>query len=88
MQVVGHGVPEALRKKMLAVGCEFFEMPSSEKVKWTGEHKNLPVETPILGKSRTTTSGHHSWRDLFRHKITPVSDAEVDQWPTIPESYR
>ncbi|CAM6121352.1 unnamed protein product [Calypogeia fissa] len=87
-QVVGHGVPEELRQRILSLGREFFNLPVSEKAKWTGEQKNLPIAKPSLGKSRTTSSGHQSWRDLFRHRIDPVRDAEVNEWPTTPKFYR
>lgn len=85
-QVVGHGIPAELRERMLAQGREFFALPGSEKAKfqndWTEKSR------PVLGQSRLTASGHHSWRDSFRHKAAPVSETEVEEWPSKPAAYR
>lgn len=85
-QVVGHGVSVPLKERMLGLGREFFELPVAEKVKYQTGASDITI--PVLGGSRINSSGHHSWRDLFRHKSIPVSDAELEKWPTKPESYR
>jgi hypothetical protein len=71
---------------VLRVARDFFDLPAEEKAKYESGGEDPLM--PLLGRSRTTKDGHHSWRDLFRHRVAPVSDAEIEDWPAEPECYR
>ncbi|KAL2612805.1 hypothetical protein R1flu_024497 [Riccia fluitans] len=85
-KVHGHGIAERLRKKVLQVMREFFDLPLTDKVQFLGSQGE--ASGPRYGRTRRGTTGHQSWRDQFHHRIPPLTPSELETWPEKPESYR
>ncbi|OAE35292.1 hypothetical protein AXG93_392s1410 [Marchantia polymorpha subsp. ruderalis] len=84
--VVGHGISATLRKKLIQVIREFFDLPLSDKLQFLGPSGD--TSTPRYGRTRRGKTGHQSWRDQFHHRTPPLDFEELQSWPEKPETYR
>lgn len=85
-QVVNHGIPGELIKKLQDAGTEFFELPQQEKELYAKppEAKSLEGYGTRLQKD---PDGKKSWNDHLFHKIWPPSCINYKFWPKNPPSY-
>ncbi|KAL3513594.1 hypothetical protein ACH5RR_026311 [Cinchona calisaya] len=86
-QVVNHGIPDEVIRKLQQVGQEFFELPQEEK----DVIAKLPGSSSIEGygtRLQKEVEGKKGWVDHLFHKIWPPPAINYQFWPTNPPSYR
>lgn len=86
-QVVNHGVPAELLRKMMELGAQFFALPALEKLPYACKpdvpasegygHRMLIKEDQVL-----------DWRDYFDHHTLPLSRRKPTNWPHNPPAYK
>ncbi|KAL5982483.1 iron ascorbate-dependent oxidoreductase [Asimina triloba] len=86
-QVVNHGIPEEVVKKLQEAGKEFFELPQEEKEAYAIEPGSQSLEG-YGTKLQKDADGKKSWVDFFFHMIWPAARINYDAWPKKPASYR
>lgn len=86
-QVVNHGIPTELIKRLQEVGRTFFELPSAEK-----ESVAKPVDAKDIEgygtKLQKEVEGKKAWVDHLFHRIWPPSCVNYSFWPKNPPEYR
>ncbi|OVA03757.1 Oxoglutarate/iron-dependent dioxygenase [Macleaya cordata] len=86
-QVVNHGVPIEVIKKLQNVGKEFFELPLEEKEAYA----RPPGADSLEGygtKLQKEIDGKKAWVDYLFHNVWPPSRINYQFWPKNPPSYR
>ncbi|PWA42077.1 Non-heme dioxygenase N-terminal domain-containing protein [Artemisia annua] len=84
-QVINHGVPDEIVKKMQQVGRDFFELPLEEKMKLYSED---PTKTMRLSTSFNVQKEKvHNWRDYLRLHCHPL-DKYSPEWPSNPAYFK
>ncbi|CAL0319577.1 unnamed protein product [Lupinus luteus] len=84
-QVINHGVPLEMVKKMAEVAYEFFNLPVEEKLKL---YSDDPTKTMRLSTSfNVNKEAVHNWRDYLRLHCYPL-DKYVPEWPTNPLAFK
>ncbi|KAL6529567.1 hypothetical protein OROGR_015190 [Orobanche gracilis] len=84
-RIMNHGIKMSLIGEMLGVAEEFFDLSSTEKMKYVSED----VMSPVRYGTSLNTSKKHSlhWRDYFRHYGHPFQNS-FHLWPLNPPKYR
>ncbi|KAG9451012.1 hypothetical protein H6P81_010977 [Aristolochia fimbriata] len=86
-QLVNHGIPEEVIRKLQKVGKEFFELPQEEKEAYAIK----PGAETLEGygtKLQKDLGGKKAWVDFLFHNIWPESRINYGVWPQNPSSYR
>ncbi|XP_058097172.1 flavonol synthase/flavanone 3-hydroxylase-like [Magnolia sinica] len=86
-QVVNHGIPDDIIRKLQDVGKEFFGLPQEEKE----EYAIKPESDTLEGygtKLQKDMEGKKAWVDFFFHNIWPLSRINHNVWPKNPPAYR
>ncbi|XP_031286995.1 flavonol synthase/flavanone 3-hydroxylase-like [Pistacia vera] len=86
-QVVNHGIPSDVIRKLQAAGKEFFELPQEEKEVYAKPPGAQTVEG-YGSKLQKEVEGKKAWVDHLFHKIWPPSSINYQYWPKNPPSYR
>ncbi|XP_068641115.1 flavonol synthase/flavanone 3-hydroxylase-like [Aristolochia californica] len=79
-QLINHGIPEDLIKKLQCVGKEFFELPKEEKEVYAIK----PGAETLEGygtKLQKDLEGKKAWVDFLFHNIWPPSRINYSVWP-------
>eukprot|EP00253_Pinus_taeda_P025153 PITA_25153 len=84
LQIVNHGVPETVMKRMMEIAKEFFEMPVEDRACLYSED---PKQRVRLSKSFTNKEKVLNWRESLSHPINPLSEVKTS-WPEKPAAYR
>ena len=88
-QLVNHGVPVSLMKRMQQVAWEFFDLPLEEKQRYSVKTESQSLGTQGYGSKFKSKEGAASnWGDQLRHRTLPVSIRQYELWPTNPPAYR
>ncbi|KAG2316811.1 hypothetical protein Bca52824_019933 [Brassica carinata] len=83
-QVVNHGIPAELMRRLHEVGRQFFELPAAEKEAVAV----LPGSKSLEGYGAKNPNLPKSWNDHLFHKIWPESCIDYSFWPKNPTDYR
>ncbi|KAJ4807951.1 Flavonol synthase [Rhynchospora pubera] len=86
-QVVNHGVPEELIKKLQLVGNDFFQLPIEEKEAYAANPSSGSLEGYGTQFDKDL-EGKKSWVDFLFHIVWPQSRINYKVWPQNPASYR
>ncbi|XP_010444265.1 PREDICTED: flavonol synthase 3-like [Camelina sativa] len=85
-QVVNHGIPPELIRRLQEVGKKFFELPEAEK-----EAVSKPKDSMDTEGYRTMyqkdLEGRDAWVDHLFHRIWPPSRVTYRFWPKNPREY-
>ena len=78
MQVINHGIPEALMNDTMDVFKEFFELPLEEKR--ASIHSDDPNKLCKLIHSSVNYDWEeaHLWRDFIRHPCEPLREIHAN----------
>ncbi|CAF1921696.1 unnamed protein product [Brassica oleracea var. botrytis] len=86
-QVVNHGIPTELMRRLKELGTEFFELPEKEK-----EAVARPADSTDLEGYTTDYKkdgeGRKTWADHLFHRIWPPSRINYRFWPKNSPDYR
>ena len=86
-QVVNHGVPIELMRRLKELGTEFFELPEKEK-----EAVARPADSTDLEGYTTDYKkdgeGRKTWADHLFHRVWPPSRINYRFWPKNSPDYR
>nr|QEP99659.1 flavonoid synthase I [Marchantia emarginata] len=87
-QVVDHGVPEDLMRRMMENSLAFFKLPLEEKLKHATKPGGFPVG--YASGSHRSDDDILDWRELMVHRCLPqsVREQDINVWPESPETYR
>ncbi|KAL0856488.1 hypothetical protein Bca101_061641 [Brassica carinata] len=83
-QVVNHGIPAELMRRLHEVGRQFFELPAAEKEAVAV----LPGSKSLEGYGAKNPNLPKSWNDHLFHKIWPESYIDYSFWPKNPTDYK
>ncbi|XP_057836524.1 protein DMR6-LIKE OXYGENASE 1 [Cryptomeria japonica] len=84
-QIVNHGVPEALMKRMMDVAKEFFEMPPEDRACL---YSDDPRQLVRLSTSFNITKDKFlNWMDYLTQPCHPLEEY-IHAWPQKPAAYR
>lgn len=84
LQVVNHGIPADLMRRLQEVGRQFFELPAAEK-----ESVTRPVDSQdIEGYFPKDPKHLKAWDDHLIHNIWPPASINYRYWPNNPSDYR
>ncbi|KAK4740952.1 hypothetical protein SAY87_024540 [Trapa incisa] len=86
-QVVNHGIPVDLIRRLQQAGREFFELPREEKEAYA-KPPNYPGVEGYGTQVRSDLQGKKSWVDHLFHKIWPPTSVNYRFWPKNPAYYR
>lgn len=86
-QVVNHGIPPELIRRLKEVGTEFFELPETEKEAVAKPEDSVDVEG-YRTKYQKDLEGRNAWIDHLFHRIWPPSRVSYRFWPKLPMDYR
>ncbi|XVE55383.1 hypothetical protein DITRI_Ditri03aG0154100 [Diplodiscus trichospermus] len=86
-QVVNHGIPDEIIRKLQEVGKAFFELPQEEKEVYAKPHGSQSLEG-YGTKLQKEVEGKKAWVDHLFHKIWPPPEINYQFWPKTPPSYR
>jgi flavonol synthase len=86
-QVVNHGIPTELIRRLQDVGRKFFELPSSEKESVAKPEDSKDIEG-YGTKLQKDPEGKKAWVDHLFHRIWPPSCVNYRFWPKNPPEYR
>ncbi|XP_031495748.1 flavonol synthase/flavanone 3-hydroxylase [Nymphaea colorata] len=86
-QLVNHGIPEEVIRKLQAVGKEFFELPQEEKEAYARDPNSGSLEG-YGTRLQKDFDGKKSWVDFFFHIVWPPSRINFAVWPKKPAAYR
>ncbi|XP_065848030.1 flavonol synthase/flavanone 3-hydroxylase [Euphorbia lathyris] len=84
-QIVNHGIPNEVIRKLQSVGKEFFELSQSEKEVYAKKEGSIEGYGSSLQKE---IEGKKGWVDHLFHRIWPPSAINYKFWPLNPPSYR
>lgn len=86
-QVVNHGIPIELMRRLKELGTEFFELPEKEK-----EAVARPADSTDLEGYTTDYKkdgeGRKTWADHLFHRVWPPSRINYRFWPKNSPDYR
>ncbi|EFH41653.1 hypothetical protein ARALYDRAFT_494607 [Arabidopsis lyrata subsp. lyrata] len=83
LQVVNHGIPADLMRRLQEVGRQFFELPATEK-----ESVTRPVDSQdIEGYFPKDPKHLKAWDDHLIHNIWPPASINYRYWPNNPSDY-
>lgn len=85
-QVVNHGIPTELIRRLQEVGKEFFELPETEKEAIAKPKDSMDVEG-YRTKYQKDLEGRNAWVDHLFHRIWPLSRVSHRFWPKNPREY-
>ncbi|KAL2613212.1 hypothetical protein R1flu_024904 [Riccia fluitans] len=87
-QIVDHGIPADLMKRMKENTMAFFQLPLEEKVKYATKPGGFPLG--YASGSHRADDDILDWRELLVHRCLPKAVRETDYkiWPAKPEEYR
>ncbi|KAE8717030.1 caffeic acid 3-O-methyltransferase-like [Hibiscus syriacus] len=84
-QVVNHGVPVEVIRRMNDVSSRFFGLPYEERAKYMSSDMTSPVR---YGTSLNQIKDSvFCWRDFLKLVCTPLSDV-LPHWPSTPMDFR
>ncbi|OVA03756.1 Oxoglutarate/iron-dependent dioxygenase [Macleaya cordata] len=86
-QVVNHGIPIEVIKKLQSVGKEFFELPLEEKEAYAKPPDSQSLEG-YGTRLQKEIEGKKAWVDHLFHNVWPPSRINYQFWPKNPPSYR
>ncbi|KAF6147685.1 hypothetical protein GIB67_003016 [Kingdonia uniflora] len=86
-QVVNHGVPVDVIKRLQSVGKEFFELSQEEKELYARPPNAMSLEG-YGTKLQKEVAGKKAWVDYLFHNVWPPSRNNYKFWPKNPSSYR
>ncbi|KAH9307633.1 hypothetical protein KI387_035544, partial [Taxus chinensis] len=86
-QVVNHGVPEQLIRRLQEVGKEFFELPQEEKERHANQAEEGTLKEGYGTKLAHNIDGKLGWNDYYFHMLWPPSVRNIQTWPKRPSSY-
>ncbi|KAK8671977.1 hypothetical protein V6N13_110355 [Hibiscus sabdariffa] len=86
-QVVNHGIPFDLIRRLQLVGKEFFDLPQEEKEVYAKPHGTPSIEG-YGSKLGRDVNGKKNWADHLFHRIWPTTCINYQFWPRNPPSYR
>ncbi|CAN7023679.1 hypothetical protein IGI04_023926 [Brassica rapa subsp. trilocularis] len=86
-QVVNHGIPPELIRRLKEVGTKFFELPETEKEAVAKPEDSVDVEG-YRTKYQKDLEGRNAWVDHLFHRIWPPSRVSYRFWPKLPMDYR
>ncbi|XP_010547691.1 PREDICTED: flavonol synthase/flavanone 3-hydroxylase [Tarenaya hassleriana] len=86
-QVVNHGIPAELIRRLQEVGKQFFELPAADKeaVAKPADAKDIEGYGTKLQKD---LEGKKAWVDHLFHRIWPPNRINYRFWPNNPPEYR
>eukprot|EP01018_Ginkgo_biloba_P032128 Gb_32170 [translate_table: standard] len=84
-QIINHGVPEPVIKRMLEVAREFFTMPLEYRAQYYSEDPSQVVR--LSTSFNIQKEKVFNWRDYLRHHCYPLEEF-VHAWPSKPAAYR
>ncbi|KAK6246168.1 hypothetical protein SCA6_009258 [Theobroma cacao] len=86
-QVVNHGIPDEVIRKLQEAGKVFFELPQEEKELYAKPPGSQSIEG-YGTKLQKELQGKKAWVDHLFHKIWPPREINYQCWPKNPPSYR
>ncbi|KAF8112535.1 hypothetical protein N665_0063s0021 [Sinapis alba] len=86
-QVVNHGIPTELIRRLREVGKEFFELPETEKEAVARPADFKDIEGYVTDYTKDE-KGRKTWADHLFHRIWPPSRINYTFWPTNSPDYR
>nr|Q9M547.1 RecName: Full=Flavonol synthase/flavanone 3-hydroxylase; Short=FLS [Eustoma grandiflorum]AAF64168.1 flavonol synthase [Eustoma grandiflorum] len=86
-QVVNHGIPNEVIRKLQEVGKHFFELPQEEKELIAKPEGSQSIEG-YGTRLQKEVDGKKGWVDHLFHKIWPPSAINYQFWPKNPPAYR
>ncbi|XP_010444263.1 PREDICTED: flavonol synthase 3-like [Camelina sativa] len=84
-QVVNHGIPMELIRRLQEVGSQFFELPESEKEAVAKPEDSMDIEGYM---TKYEDAARNAWVDHLFHRIWPPSKVNYRFWPKNPPEYR
>ncbi|EOA14681.1 hypothetical protein CARUB_v10027953mg [Capsella rubella] len=84
-QVVNHGIPTELIRRLQEVGSKFFELPELEKEAIAKPEDSMDIEGYM---TKYEDEARNAWADHLFHRIWPPSKINYRFWPTNPPEYR
>ncbi|KAL1204010.1 Flavonol synthase 3 [Cardamine amara subsp. amara] len=85
-QVVNHGIPTELIKRLQEVGTHFFELPETEKEAVARPKDSMDIEG-YRTMYQKDIGGRDPWVDHLFHRIWPPSKVSYRFWPKNPQEY-
>ncbi|EOA12558.1 hypothetical protein CARUB_v10026825mg [Capsella rubella] len=85
-QVVNHGIPTELIRRLQEAGKEFFELPETEKEAVAKPKDSMDTEG-YRTKYQKDMEGRDPWVDHLFHRIWPPSRVSHRFWPKSPPEY-
>ncbi|RDY02712.1 Leucoanthocyanidin dioxygenase [Mucuna pruriens] len=86
MNLVNHGIPDELIKRLKKAGEEFFALPIEEKEKYANDQESGKIQG-YGSKLANNVSGQLEWEDYFFHLVFPEDKRDLAIWPKIPADY-
>ncbi|CAA7411086.1 unnamed protein product [Spirodela intermedia] len=86
MQIVNHGIPQELIKRMQEAGERFFSLPIEEKERYANDQSSGNIQG-YGSKLANNASGRRAWQDYFFHLAYPEEKANYSIWPKEPANY-
>ncbi|GAB4844871.1 iron ascorbate-dependent oxidoreductase [Ancistrocladus abbreviatus] len=86
-QVVNHGIPSDVIRRLQELGRQFFELPQEEKDVYSKPDDAKDIEG-YGTKLQKEVEGKKGWVDHLFHRIWPPSKINYKFWPNNPPSYR
>ncbi|ESQ43468.1 hypothetical protein EUTSA_v10015952mg, partial [Eutrema salsugineum] len=86
-QVVNHGIPTELIRRLQEVGRKFFKLPSSENESVAKPEDSKDIEE-YGTKLQKDLEGKKAWVDHLFHRNWPPSCVNYRFWPKNPPEYR
>ncbi|KAF5200494.1 Flavonol synthase/flavanone 3-hydroxylase [Thalictrum thalictroides] len=86
-QIVNHGIPVEVIKKLQTAGREFFELPLEEKEVYAKPADSETIEG-YGTKLQKEMEGKKTWVDYLFHNVWPPSRINYKFWPKNPPYYR
>ncbi|KAI5668737.1 hypothetical protein M9H77_18590 [Catharanthus roseus] len=86
-QIVNHGIPLDVIKRLQKVGIEFFELPQEEKEVYAKPCGSTSIEG-YGTRLQKDMGGKKGWVDHLFNKVLPPSAVDHRFWPKNPPEYR
>lgn len=80
-QIINHGTPLDLLKRIETQSREFFALPVEEKMKSTTQEK-------VTGPIHFGGGSRGDWRDVLKIQCAPASEVAMYFWPRKPDGFR
>ncbi|KAL3676403.1 hypothetical protein R1sor_026351 [Riccia sorocarpa] len=89
-QIVDHGVPENLMKRMMDNGLAFFNLPLEEKIKYASPPGSFPVGYLSASGIHRNDNDTLGWREVMAQVSLPKDIREIhySSWPQNPADYK